>query len=82
MSNQHVTIYSQQVASQVLIRFSIDLAKRTEPISTVPYPIFLGKLNMKNQNRAILTVKAGGSNLKLWFDRSKLKNGSIEAAII
>ena len=37
--------------------------------------IFPRELIIKDKNRAILEAKAGGNNLKLWCDGSKLENG-------
>lgn len=43
-SNQHITIYCQRLARQVLVRFSTDPAEGTLPIRAIARPFFLGKL--------------------------------------
>lgn len=57
------------------VRFSIDPAEGTEPIRAMLRSIFPGKLIIEDRNRAMLEVKAGIANLKLWGDGSKLDSG-------
>ena len=71
-SNQRITLYGQQLARQILVKFSIDLAKKIEPIWAMPGLSFPGKLIIIDRKRAILEAKGRMAYLKLWCDRSKL----------
>ena len=80
-SNQHITTYSQQLARQVSVRFSIYPAEGIKPIRTVPSSVFPGELVIADKTKALLEAKAGQGNFKLWCDGSKLNNGGTEAAV-
>lgn len=80
--NQHSTIYGQQLGCQILVRFSIDLAKQTEPICSIPTHVFPGQLIIQDKKKLILKAKAKKCDLKPWCNGSKLKNKGIRAAVI
>lgn len=65
-SNRLITIYNEQVAQQVPIGFTIDPVERTELVWAILNSVFLEELIIKNRKRAILEIKSGKANLKLW----------------
>ena len=65
ISNGPIATYSQRLAWQVSIRFTIDPAEGTKPVRAIPNSVFLGELIIEDRNRAIHKAKAGKAYLKL-----------------
>lgn len=55
-SNQHITTCGQQFACQISVTFSIDQAKRTEPIQTILSSVFQGEFIIKDIKKSLLEV--------------------------
>ena len=80
--NGPIVNYSQRLARQVSIGFSIDPAEGTEPIQTVPNSVFPGELIIEDRKKAIVEAKSGKAHFKLWCDGSKLEKGGTGAAVV
>ncbi len=80
--NGPIATYSQRLARQVSIGFTIDPAKGTEPVWAALYSVFPGELIIEDRKRAILEAKSRKAHLKLWCDGSKLDKGGIGAAVV
>lgn len=74
--------YSQRLAWQVSIDFSIDRAEGIEPIQTVLNSVFPGEFIIQDRNWAIYEEKSGKAHLKPWCDGSKLDKDSTGAAVV
>lgn len=81
-SNGPAINYSQRLAWQVSIGFSIDPAERTEPIQTALNFVFPGELIIEDRNRDIREAKYGEAHLKLWYDGSKLDKDGAGASVV
>ena len=81
-SNGPIATYSQRLARQVSIRFTLDPAEGTEPAWAIPNSVFAGELVIEDRNRAILEAKFGNAHLKLWCDGSKLDKSGTGAAVV
>ncbi len=80
--NEPIATYSQRLAWQVSIGFTIDTAKRTEPVWAAPHSVFPGELIIEDRKSAILKAKSGKAHPKLWCDGSKLDKGGTGVAVV
>lgn len=70
--NQKVRTFGQQLAQQVSVDFSIDLAEGVEPVIQFKPAEFSGRIIIQEPKLAIKEAKADLSDLILWSDGSKL----------
>lgn len=80
--NQRVKTLGQQLARQVSVNFSIDLAEGVEPVIHVKPAEFSGRIIIQELKLAINEAKTGLSDLILWSDGSKLQSGGAGAAVV
>lgn len=81
-SNVPIATYHQELAQQVSIGFTIDLAKRIEPTQAIPNSIFSEKFIIEDQIRAILEAKSGKVYLKLCCNSFKLDQGGTNTGVV
>ncbi len=79
---QCIKNYSQHLAQQVSVGFSINPAEGVELISAIPAQVFLRQIFIKEKNRAVDIAKNNYADLTLWCDRFKLNQGGAGTALV
>lgn len=81
-TGQKIRTYSQHLARQLSVNFSIDPAEGVEPILEASTATFPGIIVVEGKNQEINRAKTGTADLVLWCDGFKRDEGGTGAAVV